>query len=151
MMRKVFIFLALSAILLLAACQGSGAASGPAIEVEEAWGRPSPMVADAAAFYATILNRGNQDDRLLGADSPACGTIEMHESYMMDNGAMGMRPVEGGAISVPAGEQVELKPGGLHLMCLQKQSEINAGDHIPLTLHFENAGDIQVKVEIKEP
>ena len=36
-------------------------------------------------------------------------------------GAMGMRPVPGGVIDIPAQSQVELKASGLHIMCLGKR------------------------------
>lgn len=70
-----------------------------------------------------IRNTGNAGDRLRGAHSPACTSIELHESYEKPGGAMGMgamdmRPVPSGVVDIPAQRQVELNVGGLHLMCL---------------------------------
>ncbi|MBP6803518.1 MAG: copper chaperone PCu(A)C, partial [Chloroflexi bacterium] len=67
-----------------------------------------------------------------------------------DNGAMGMRPVEGGLISIPAGGTVELKVGGLHVMCIDKLRALETGEQIPLTLTFANAGEMVVNAEIRE-
>jgi copper(I)-binding protein len=67
-----------------------------------------------------------------------------------DDGSMGMRAVEGGTIEIPAGGSVELKVGGLHLMCMQKQAGFVPGDKYPLTLAFKKSGDITVNVEIKD-
>jgi len=119
------------------------------LRVEGAWGRPSPEMAESGAFYMTIYNDGTQDDRLISAASPVCGTVELHESFMTSDGAMGMRPVEGG-IPVPAGGKVELKVGGLHVMCINIQRGFEAGKKVPLTLHFEKGGDLSVEVEIRE-
>ncbi len=137
--------------LLLGVLAACAQAQGPHIVVENAWGRPSPKVATAGAFYMTLRNTGNEDDALIGASSDACGTTELHESFKTPEGAMGMRPVEGGKIVVPAGETVELKMGGLHIMCIDKQVDFTPGTKVPLTLHFEKSGDVSIEVEIRQP
>ncbi|HBY07707.1 MAG TPA: copper-binding protein [Chloroflexi bacterium] len=134
--------------LFLAGCASS---SGPKISIENAWGRPSPMVATAGAFYMQIKNKGGEADKLVGGSSAACGTVELHESYMTDEGAMGMRPVTGGFIEVPAGGMAELKVGGMHIMCIDKLEDFTVGATLPLTLNFEKSGDISLDVEIREP
>jgi copper(I)-binding protein len=135
-------------VLLLASCASS---SGPEITIENAWGRPSPKVATAGAFYMLIKNDGGEADKLVAGESPACGVVELHESYMTEEGAMGMRPVEGGGIEVPAGGQAELKMGGLHIMCIDKLEDFTVGAVLPLTLSFEKSGDITIDIEIREP
>ena len=144
---KRFVFLILAALALSACAPKAG---GAQIRVENAWGRPSPAAASAGAFYMTIYNDGSEADTLLSAASPACMMAELHESYMMDNGAMGMRPVEGGSIEIPAGGSVELKVGGLHVMCMEKMADFAAGDRYEITLQFEKAGKIVIEAEIKE-
>ena len=148
MKRNWLSFTVLAAALAVSACQP--AASGPQITVDGAWGRTSPTVASAGAFYMAIHNNGTEADKLLSAMSPACGMVELHESYMMDNGAMGMRPVEGGSIEIPAGGSVELKVGGLHAMCMEKMADFKTGDKYQITLTFEKSGEIVVEAEIKE-
>jgi copper(I)-binding protein len=98
-----------------------------------------------------IKNNGSEADNLVAGDSPACGVVELHESYMTEEGAMGMRPVEGGAIEVPAGGQAELKMGGLHIMCINKLEDFELGAVLPLTLEFEKSGEMTIDVEIREP
>ncbi|MBI5933313.1 MAG: copper chaperone PCu(A)C [Chloroflexi bacterium] len=144
---KRFVFLILAALALSACAPKAG---GAQIRVEDAWGRPSPAAASAGAFYMTIYNDGSEADTLLSATSPACMMAELHESYMMDNGAMGMRPVEGGSIEIPAGGSAELKVGGLHVMCMDKMADFKTGDTYQITLKFEKAGEIVVDVEIKD-
>ena len=141
-------FLILLMALAVSACQP--AASGPQITVDGVWGRTSPKVATSGAFYMTIHNNGSEADTLLSAASDACMMVELHESYMMDNGAMGMRPVEGGSIEIPAGGSVELKVGGMHVMCMEKMADFNTGDVYQITLKFEKSGEIVVEAEIKE-
>ncbi len=132
-------------LLGLSACQRAGAKT---IVLEEVWGRPSPQVAENGAIYMRIRNTGKQPDRLVGAESPACGMTELHETVMDAQGVMTMQPV--GSIPVPAGGEVELKVGGLHVMCMHKREAFQPGARIPLTLHFEKAGAITLEVEIRQ-
>ena len=144
--------LMLAAVLIgiLAGCTTPPAVSGPQIKIENAWGRPSPMMANAGAFYMMISNSGTEADKLVGGKSPSCGTVELHESFKSDDGMMGMRPVTGGFIEIPAGGQAELKVGGLHVMCIDKKDDFKAGAKLPLTLNFEKSGAKTVDVDIRE-
>jgi hypothetical protein len=67
---------------------------------------------------------------------------------MKDN-VMSMSPVE--AIEVPANGQVELKPGGYHVMLVGLKQDLKVGDIVKLTLVFEKAGRIDVEAEVKNP
>ncbi|MFZ0492953.1 MAG: copper chaperone PCu(A)C [Acidimicrobiia bacterium] len=128
-------------LVLLAGCTSQG------LTVADVWGRPPPSAATNAAFYLTI-NNGGEADQLVSADSSACGTAELHEMYDKGDGVMGMRPVEG--IEIPAGGSVTLEPGGLHVMCIGRLADFTPGDHVPLTLEFQNAGTIEVNATIRE-
>jgi len=134
---------------IIVACQS--APEGPAISIEGAWGRPSPKVATAGAMYMLIKNEGSQADSLVSAESSACGVIELHESYKTEEGAMGMRQVEGGGIEIPAGGEAELTMGGLHIMCVDKLEDFDVGAVLPLTLNFEKSGEMEMEIEIREP
>jgi periplasmic copper chaperone A len=45
---------------------------------------------------------------------------------------------------------VELKAGGLHIMCMDKKQDFASGIHFPLTLEFEKSGEITVQVNIRQ-
>ncbi len=135
-------------LLGLAACARANKRSD--IVIEQAWGRPSPQAAANGAFYMTIKNKGRQADRLLAAQSSACMSTELHQTAMNDQGVMEMRPLQDG-LEIPAGGQVELKVGGLHIMCMDKMAAFTPGATIPLTLQFEKAGEISIQVEIRQP
>ena len=136
-------------MLVLAACNPSPAG----ITVIDAWARPSPVVEMESmegmngGVYLTIRNDGDQADRLLGAESPVARVVEIHETTM-EGDVMAMRPVE--AIEIPAGGEVSLEPGGYHIMLIDLQQPLAAGDSVELTLIFEQAGRITVTAEVRE-
>ena len=66
------------------------------------------------------------------------------------NGYAGQRdedaPVSG--IDLPAGQAVELKPGGYHIMLLDLPGQIKEGDHVALTLVVEDDKHQQRRVPV---
>ena len=138
--------LLLLGLMLVVGC----ASGGGELEIKDVWGRNSPMVAQNSAFYMTIVNNTGADEQLLSADVDVCGVVELHEMYMAADDVMGMREVPGGVIDIPAGATVELKVGGLHVMCIGKTAELNLGDQIPITLNFAQAGPKTITAEIRD-
>ena len=124
-------------------------ACGGGIEVDGLWGRVSPVGAANGAFYMQITNDAGEDDALVAVHSPACRTVELHESQMDEEGVMRMGPVAGGQIELPAGETVALQPGGLHAMCVGLTAPFTEGDRVPLTLVFADAQAMDVEAEIR--
>lgn len=148
-MKQIRLLLLVALLLVgVVACSSSGADG--TMEVADAWGRSSPMAAQNGAFYMQITNNTETDDKLLSATAEACEVVELHEMYMRENDMMGMRPVPGGFIPLPVGEMVELKVGGLHVMCIGKIANFEVGDSYPLILQFETAGEMEVTVEIRD-
>lgn len=149
-MRRLSVLLFVVLMLtMIIGCSAGDTASGQ-MEVVEAWGRNSPKAAQNGAFYMKLVNNTGEDDKLMSATTEACDVVELHEMYMIENDVMGMRPVEEGFIPVAAGETVELKVGGLHVMCIGKLADFNVGDTYPVSLQFEKAGTMEVTVEIRE-
>jgi copper(I)-binding protein len=114
--------------------------------IDHAWARATPGAASTGAVYFRI--ESPTADRLIGLKTPVAGKAELH-THIEANGVMQMREVEGG-LAMPAGQAVELKPGGpLHVMLIELNQKLKAGDSFPLTLTFEKAGsrDVTVKVE----
>ena len=142
-MMKRITAVVLAGGLLAAACGGSDGG----IEVKDPWGRTSPPAAANGAFYMTLDNNG-EADTLIAATTDACGTVELHTTVMAD-GVMRMQMVEGG-ISIPSNGSVRLEPGGLHVMCIDKQIDFVAGEKLTLTLDYEIAESETVELEIRD-
>ena len=57
-----------------------------------------------------------------------------------------MALVEG--IDVLPGSKAALQPGGFHVMIMQLTYGLKVGDTMPLTFHFDHAGDIKVEAKV---
>lgn len=148
-MKKNVLFGMVTAILFLMILAGCGSAAAPSITVESGWGRPSMDMPTAGGMFMLIKNSGSADDHLVSGSSPACGSIELHEVIMKSDGSMGMNLLDK-PILIPAGGQVELKPGDLHVMCIMKKDDVfMMGNTVDLTLVFEKSGEVTIPVEIK--
>ena len=53
-------------------------------------------------------------------------------------------------IGVPAGGEVELAPGGLHLMFLNTAQPLTKGQRVPVKLQFANGVTQQVSFEVRD-
>ena len=112
------------------------------LTVEGVWSRPSAAVDGVAAAYMTLRNSSDVDEVFITAASPAAGAVELHETTEDAEGMMSMSPVA--SITVPAGGDVVLEPGGYHLMLVDLPEPLAEGDSVDLTLVFQNAGAVQV-------
>ncbi len=120
----------------------------PAIQVTQAWSRPTPPAAPTAVGYLTVENHGRRPDRLVRLSSPAADQVRVH-AMSMTGGVMRMRPVEGG-LDIPAGGQVTLDAHGDHLMFEGLKHPFKRGGHIPVTLVFEHAGSVRVSLAVQD-
>ena len=118
-----------------------------AVGIENAWARPTAAGQKVGGAYVT-LKGGSRPDRLIGASAAMAERVELH-SMSMDGDVMRMRQVED--IEVPAGQRVELKPGGLHLMLMGLKQALPAGTRLPLKLRFERAGELTVEMSVRAP
>lgn len=96
--------------------------------------------------FITIHNGGSEDDTLIAAESPSAGHMELHEMAMV-NDVMQMRPLKDG-IPVPAGETVELKPGGLHMMFMAVKEPFVEGATVNVKLTFAKAGSVDLVLPV---
>ena len=138
-MIKKIVLLAVAG-MLLAACSGSD----------------SPTISDARMGQPTGPNGGvfftaegyGTADRLIGATTDVAREVQVHETLMNDDGTMGMNEI--GAVDLPADGELVLEPGGLHLM-LMDVDRLEVGEEIDMVLQWENAGDMEIRVEVVDP
>ena len=110
-----------------------GAKPAAFVDVQGAWLRATvPGQSGTGGFMS--LRSPAAALQLVGFSTPVAGTAELHE-MAMDGNVMRMRPVDG--LDLPAGQTVELKPGGHHLMLMALKRPLTAGSTVPLVLRFK--------------
>lgn len=119
---------------------------GP-ITVSGAQARATVPGQTAGGGFLRIDNQGPAD-RLVAAAAPVAARVELH-TMRMEGDVMRMRQID--AIELPAGGKVELKPGGTHLMFMELKAPLKAGETVPVTLRFEKAGEVTVKMPVQSP
>ncbi|MGQ9723789.1 MAG: copper chaperone PCu(A)C [Tepidimonas sp.] len=135
-MTSSIIGLALATVVTAAAAQN--------VKIEDPWVRGT--VAQQKATGAFMRLTAPERMRLVGAESPVAGVVEVHEMAMVDN-VMKMRQIPG--LELPAGQPVELKPGGYHIMLMNLRAPVQPGEQVPLKLIFENASGQRVTQEVQ--
>jgi len=145
-MRKSLIEVAAAIVLTLAAtialASGAGASG---VMIMKAYARASATAtSETGAAYVNLMVHGG-GDRLIAVSTPAAKMAGLHKTVLAD-GVMKMEHVD--AIDVPASGMLEMKPGGYHIMMMGLTQPLKQGDEIELTLTFERAGEVKVKVKV---
>lgn len=101
-----------------------------------------------AAGYFVLTNDGDGPVVLTEVSSPAFHRGEMHESTLQDGQhVMEKRP----NISVAAGDQMVFRPGSYHLMFMDRQDSLNAGDSVSVIIRFDDDSTLNVPFEVVPP
>jgi copper(I)-binding protein len=115
------------------------------LHIGHPWSRATPPGAQTGGAFLKLTNNGKAADKLVKAETPAAGTVELH-TMSMDGNVMRMRQVE--SIELKPGASVALAPGGLHIMMIGLKQALKQGDKVPMTLWFEKAGKVEVQLAI---
>jgi periplasmic copper chaperone A len=132
-----FIILTISFLTLL---------GGSNLKVKDGWMRPGAKGMMTAAYFK-IVNDENQPDTLYKASVDFCKKAELHETYKKGD-MMGMRPTP--IVVIPAKSTFEFMPGANHVMLMNLNKDIIAGDKEYITLYFKHHEAIKVFLEAKE-
>jgi len=116
------------------------------IHIDAPWIRASVPGQTNGAGYLVIDHHGKEGDRLLAVQSAAAERIELH-TVVSENGMARMRKVDG--IDIAAGKKTALAPGDFHVMFLKLAAPFKAGQTVPATLRFEQAGDIAIDFTVQ--
>ncbi|MEO8022811.1 copper chaperone PCu(A)C [Polaromonas sp.] len=135
-------FKTIATLLALAA----GFAHAQTVDVKNAWVRSAVSGQSGTGAFMSITAK--DDTKLVGVSSPMAGVAEVHE-MKMEGDVMRMRAVP--VLDLPAGQTVQLKPGGYHVMLMELKQALPKGSTVPLTLTFKDAKGQESKLEVKVP
>jgi hypothetical protein len=135
-------------ILSLGILVGAGTAARAAKDgliISNTWVR-AVLPSQPAAGYFTLSNGSTKARALVGASSPACGMLMMHQS-INDNGTDKMAMAKN--VEVPAHGKVSFAPGGYHLMCMSPSKDVIPGHIIRITLHFKDGSALSAPFPVR--
>ena len=120
---------------------------GDVLKISDAWIKNLPPVVPMRAGYMTIENNTDQGIKIIGAESEVFTAVEIHETIEKD-GMMSMQPVS--ILSIPAGTEAKLTPGGMHLMMMQPEEDLKPGDLVSITLKFDDGSTQTLQMTVRK-
>lgn len=122
------------------------------VTISDPWARETPAGAHMGSVYLTIVSAAG--DRLLRASVPrsVAARTQIHETIVRqqaDGGGESMTMRRVPFLELPPGQEVELEPGGFHLMLIDLRRPLKAGDKLAVTLRFEKAGTRTVTADVR--
>ena len=124
---------------------GAALAAPNGISVSGQWFRLI-MPSLPAAGYFTVSNGTGTPQTLVGAQSPACGTLMLHQS-VSKNGEERMITVP--SIPVPAHGSIRFAPSGYHLMCMSPGPAMTPGQSVPVTFRLANGETVSATFPVR--
>lgn len=117
-------------------------------QVKEGWIRMLPGGMPMQAGFARIDNHCPMPATIVSASSAAYGSVELHESKLVD-GVNRMRAVPELRIA-PQGAAV-LQPGGLHLMLMQPKTTLKPGSRVAIEFMLKDGRKLLGEFEVRKP
>lgn len=117
------------------------------LRFNDGWIKQLPPVVPVRAGYLKINNPSRQDHEIVAIQSDAFERVEIHESMMQDDM---MTMVELQSLVLPAGGDLELKPGGKHLMLINPIQGLQVGDHFNIVITFADETSQRVQLEVRK-
>lgn len=135
----------------LAACSGSDAPAatpaGDSVVIEDGWIKSADEGMTGA--FGMLVNSGDDEATVVSASTDAAARTELHETVESETGEMLMREIDGG-FGIPAGSDLELVPGGSHLMLMELTGPLEAGDQVSITLTFDDESTYTFEAPVKD-
>jgi len=130
---------------LIATCLMLAACSQPVAEsplgFEDAWVRPMPPASMMTAGFGRLVNNSGSDIEISAYSSPQFEDVSLHQTVLKD-GLSQMNEVP--LLNLAAGSEIELAPGGYHLMFMKPIGEQTE----TVEIHLELAGGRRFSFEL---
>lgn len=127
---------------------GIWAIAGPVwaqLEVVDGYVRGLPPGQTVTAAFMTLRNSADTDIVVNSASSPLAKSLEFH-GHSHEDGMMRMRELE--ELRIPAGGELKLSPGGLHLMLIDLQRAVKEGDEVEIEICTDSGECLNSKLEV---
>jgi len=116
------------------------------IMIHNGYVRASGPMARAGAAFMVIHNHADKDAVLIGAETDAARTVELHTHIIEDDIAK-MREIEDG-ITIPAGGSHALKRGADHVMLMGLTGKLEQDDMVSIKFIFEELDPVTIELPV---
>jgi copper(I)-binding protein len=133
--------------LSLALVISNAAFAGDELEIEDAWIAEAPPVSKVMAAYMEIENETQHDRQ---ATSMQCEEFERAEFHrtVEKNGMASMEHQQ--VLNINADSELELRPGGYHIMLFNPARRLQAGDQTGCSMTFDDGTTINFDLKVKK-
>ena len=100
------------------------------------------------AGFGRIDNDCATPATIVSAGSPAFGSVELHETRIVD-GVSRMRAVP--ELRLPPHGAATMKPGGMHLMLMQPRAPLQAGSRVAVEFTLTDGRKLLGEFEVRKP
>ncbi|SDK80080.1 hypothetical protein SAMN05192566_2476 [Methylophilus rhizosphaerae] len=114
------------------------------LQVLDAWVKPTMPGQPVAGAYMTLV--ADKETEIVDLSSPVAGKTEVHSMSMQGN-VMKMKRLA--RVKLKAGEKMELKPGGFHIMLMELNHQIKEGEVVPISLVTQDGSGKKTTVSVK--
>ena len=109
------------------------------LTVADGWARETPPGKTMTAAYGRLQNSGDEALVITGVSTEVAAHSSLHETRI-ERDRSTMRPVS--SLTVAPGEEVELAPGGMHVMLMKLDAPLVEGESIDICFKLENNEDM---------
>ncbi len=126
-----------------------GEAAAEAVSVERIWVAASAPGQGTVSGEAALANRAGQGHRLVAVHTDAAEEVILHTTFRAGTGARHTRALR--TLYLPAGERVQLRPGGPQLRLIGLRRPLSQGEAISVVLRFDDGSRKRVEAPVRAP
>ncbi len=135
------------AIIIPATLISHFASANDKLEIDDAWIAEAPPVSKVMAAYMEIENETLQHRQAVSMQCKEFERAEFHRTVEKD-GIASMKHQQ--VLNIPAGSQLELEPGGYHIMLFNPARHLLAGDKTSCNMKFDDGTTIAIELEVRK-
>ena len=136
----------ISMLITMVITMGGGPVLAGTFGIHAPMVRMVPPGQTVSAAFMILHNHGMKERTVIAAHSDVADAAELH-NHIMEDGMVKMRRVD--AIVVPGHAEVALKPGGLHIMLIGLNRNLEVGKKVTLELEFADGERLSFKAPVQ--
>ena len=118
-----------------------------AIEIDDAWIPEAPPVSTVMAAYMEIDNESTHQRQATAVACREFERAEFHRTVEQDGIASMQHQAR---LTIPADSELQLEPGGYHLMLFNPARRLLAGESTDCTMTFDDGTMVKFELKIKK-